>query len=81
MNKRVNYFSAEGYRRLARNPFVDKKVLQFIKRKTPVDAVAAPAQPGDKKRREAPSRLSGRTVISEDAARLIAIALKAMLNE
>jgi len=82
MNKRVNYFSAEGYRRLARNPFVDKKVLQFFQRKAPADAVVTPSQSSKKNPRGSRSRTSGgRPILSDEAAHLIAAALKGLLNE
>lgn len=81
MKKRVNYFSAEGYRRLARNPFIDQKTLQFIRRRAPADAAVTPSEPGRKRRRGTSPRSPEHLVMSEEAARLIAAALKGFLNE
>lgn len=81
MKNKRNYFTAEGYRRLARNPFVDKEVLQFIRRKTPADTAVSSStrpNPGKTKGERIPVR---QTVLSEDAARLIAAAIKGLLHE
>jgi hypothetical protein len=80
MKNKRSYFTADGYRRLARNPFVDKEMLQFIRRKTPADMPVAPStgpNPGKTKGSHVPVR---QPVLSEDAARLIAAALKGLLN-
>ena len=86
--ERKKYFSAEGYRRLARNPFVDENMLQFIRRKASLsqqDIASVPRRKGS-----IPSSLSGASVkqgaqsqpqMSDQAAKLIAAVLKNFLRE
>lgn len=79
-------FSPEEYRRLAKNPFVDKRMLQFIKEKTltqlPVPSGKLPLLPPP------PKALSARTadrrsspLMTEKTAMLIAAALKSMMQK
>jgi hypothetical protein len=77
MNSPRNYFTPEGYRRLAKNPFVDQKMLQFIKDKTRQAGVPVTSE-------SAGASLKGagkKPVMSEKAAQLIAAAIKGLLKE
>lgn len=79
------YFTPDEYRRLARNPFVDKKTLQFIKNKTvgqsatdPVGGRPQTVNSATTFRDTSPQR---NVRMSEEAAQLVAKAIQAMLRE
>ena len=79
------YFTPDEYRRLARNPFVDKKTLQFIKNKTigqsatdPVTRKPQTVKSAETTRDPVPQR---NMRISDEAAQLVAKAIQAMLRE
>jgi len=79
MEKKRSILSAEGYRRLAKNPFVDRKMLQFIRDRAGVasDAQTSPtAMPHGNR-----TPVSRKPVISDEAAKLIAAAIRAMMRE
>jgi hypothetical protein len=77
-------FSPEEYRRLAKNPFVDKNMLQFVREKTvsrraPAGIpVVTSANPGSASGAGHPKQMPA---ISEKTARLVAITLKTMLEQ
>jgi hypothetical protein len=80
------FFTADEYRRLARNPFVDRQMLQFVKNKTV--APAGSPQPTMQANQEKMSSASCPTVpprrpvqIRENTARLIAMTISAMMRE
>ncbi len=79
------FFTADEYRRLARNPFVDRQMLQFVKNKTVAPAGSRqPTIQTDQGKMPSASRpaVSRRPVqISENSARLIAMAISAMMRE
>lgn len=93
--RKRQYFTPDDYKRLARNPFVDKQMLQFVKNKTvtppaAVDSAALRQPAGNRQvgartyssgRSAVPSRTSSsRPPMSEKTAQLIAMAIKAMLR-
>ena len=80
----TRYFTPDEYRRLARNPFVDKKTLQFIKNKTigqsatdPVTRKPQTVKSAETTRDPVPRNMR----ISDEAAQLVAKAIQAMLRE
>ena len=80
------YFTPDEYRRLARNPFVDKQTLQFVKNKTvgqsatdPVARKPRSVKPAEDSRGFSAAQPSVR--ISDEAAQLVARAIQAMLRE
>lgn len=80
MKKKRSYFTAEGYRRLARNPFVDRNMLQFIQDKAHISADDTKPTTNESRKR-LPSTGTSKPVISEEAAKLIAAAISSMLRE
>jgi len=77
MNDKRHAFSAAKYRQIAQNPFVDRKMLQFVRERT-VQKPAEHATGG------APARVlrtTAKPVISEEAAKLIAAAIRGLLRE
>jgi hypothetical protein len=97
MGTKRQFFTPEGYRKLTQNPFVDKKMLQFVKDRTrqppPSSKTSLPdtaiepqyrveQQPIKKSRNvQRKSRDVSRSVMSEKAAKLIATAIKGLLRE
>ena len=77
MNSKRTYFSADKYRLLAKNPFIDRKMLQFVKDRT-LDAPAG----GMPAATSACRGVQGaKPVISDEAAKLIAAAIRGLLRE
>ena len=72
------FFTADEYRRLARNPFVDRQMLQFVRNRTAGTVPVVNKQPRTQERLSPPGR---QVQISENAARLIAMTIRAMLRE
>ena len=75
------HFTPDEYHRLSRNPFVDRQMLQFVRNRTVTSAGTAPVvnkQPRTQERLSSPRR---QVQISESAARLIAMTIRAMLRE
>ena len=82
------FFTADEYRRLARNPFVDPQMLQFVKDKTvaPTESPPPTNHPNQTNPQKMPSASRPTVVrrpvqISENTARLIAMAISAMMRE
>jgi hypothetical protein len=94
MDRKRQIFTPESYRKLAQNPFVDKKMLQFVKNKTrqsPLLAGSPPTASAEPQHRmehqssgsnvNRDKRYASGPVISEQAAKLIAAALKGLLRD
>ncbi|MBN1761300.1 MAG: hypothetical protein JW863_23450 [Chitinispirillaceae bacterium] len=77
------YFTPDEYKRLAKNPFIDQRTLQFVKKKTVALSGTDPAVRTATVRPPAASAPLPRQQvrISESAARLIAITIRGMLQE
>lgn len=85
MKKKSYYFTPEGYRRLEQNPLVDRNVLQFFRKKVsagrnnlPLPKENGEVHQGNRVLRRKSSRSPH---ISDEAARLIATALKGLLRD
>lgn len=76
MNDKRNSFSAAKYRQIAQNPFVDRKMLQFVRERTLT-------KPGERIEAGTPPKTArtGGPGISDAAAKLIAAAISGLLRE
>ena len=82
--RKPQHFTPEDYQRLARNPFVDKKMLQFVKNKTvaPSSGAAVPVRSAGTAAGISRQPSTGsQPVMNEKTAQLIAMAIKGMLRE
>lgn len=77
MERKRPPYSMKSYQHYARNPFIDKKTLQFVKKHTSTPDTDLPDNESGYVKKH---RSAQKPVMSEEAAKLIAAAIRGLLN-